>query len=101
MLSQSLSIFADIPVHFKEVSTQIVASNGGHPCTSISFSLLHEGDVQNYNFILPEQELRIQVDVKTCRAIVISTQNMIFSVRLDLVFYHLTLLNTKFKFFDI
>ena len=64
MLSQSLSIFADIPVHFKEVSTQIVASNGGHPCTSISFSLLHEGDVQNYNFILPEQELRIQVDIR-------------------------------------
>ena len=30
-----------------------------------------------------------------------TTQNMIFSVRLDLVFYHPTLLNIKFKFFDI
>ena len=31
---------------------------------------------------------------------VTTTQNMIFSVRLDLVFYHPTLLNTKFQFFD-
>ena len=30
-----------------------------------------------------------------------TTQNMIFSVRLDLVFYHPTLLNTKSQFFDI
>ena len=30
----------------------------------------------------------------------LATQNMIFSVRLDLVFYHPTLLNTKFQFFD-
>ena len=29
-----------------------------------------------------------------------TTQNIIFSVRLDLVFYHPTLLNTKFQFFD-
>jgi hypothetical protein len=63
-------------VHFKEVSVQIVASKRGHPSTSISFSLLREGDLQNYNFILPEQELRIQVDVKTCGAIVISTAQL-------------------------
>ena len=29
-----------------------------------------------------------------------TTQNMISSVRLDLEFYHPTLLNTKFQFFD-
>ena len=30
----------------------------------------------------------------------LTTQNIIFSVWLDLVFYHPTLLNTKFQFFD-
>ena len=48
-------------------------------------------------FIHDERRIRPRI-VHACFQI--TTQNMIFSVRLDLVFYYPTLLNTKFQFFD-